>query len=195
MELAAPWSAVTDAEYWKSTIEHIRNYLSLNGFMPSVILALFCYATLLSVRSNLWGLAVLALPGTFAHELAHFIVGLIFGAKPSGFSLQPQRRAKGWRLGAVTFLRVGVLNGAFIALAPLALLPLGWLCLIHLSVPAWVAAHWAGWFAAAYLSATLFYACVPSLTDIKLGGRSLLVYAAVLIAGWMALPGLRAWLH
>jgi len=188
-------TAVTDAEYWKSTIEHIRNYLTLNGFMPSVILTIFCYAVLLSARSSLWGLAVLALPGTFAHELAHFIVGFILGAKPSGFSLQPQRRAKGWRLGAVTFRQVGVLNGAFIALAPLALLPLGCLCLMHLSVPAWATAHWAGWFAAAYLSATLFYACVPSLTDIKLGGRSLVVYAAVLAVGWTALPGLRAWLH
>jgi len=189
-------TAVTSAEDWKSNIEHIRNYLTLNGFMPSVFLSIFCYVVLLGARSSLWGLAVLALPGTFAHELAHFIVGLILGAKPSSFSLQPQRRAKGWRLGAVTFRRVGVLNGAFIALAPLGLLPLGWLCLMHLSVPAWATAHWAGWFIAAYLSATLFYACVPSLTDIKLGGRSLVVYAAVVVVVWMALPALRvAWLH
>lgn len=188
-------TAAPCAEYWKSTIEQIQNYLTLNGFMPSVILSIFCYAVLLTVRSSLWGLAVLALPGTFAHELAHFIVGLILGAKPSGFSLQPQRRAKGWRLGAVTFRRIGLLNGALIALAPLALLPLGWLCLMHLSVPAWATDHWTGWFVAAYLSATSFYACVPSLTDIKLGGRSLLVYAAVMVVGWMALPGLRAWLH
>ncbi len=193
--MAGPLTAVTGAEYWKSTIEPIRNYLTLNGFIPSVILSMFCYAVLLSARSSLWGLAVIALPGTFAHELAHFIIGFILGAKPSGFSLLPQRRAKGWRLGAVTFRRVGVLNGAFIAMAPLALLPLGWLCLIHLSVPAWDSAHWLGWFVAAYLSATLFYACMPSLTDIKLGGRSLVVYAAVLVVGWMALPGLRAWLH
>jgi len=193
--MAALLIAVIGAEYWKSTIEHIRIYLTLNGFMPSVILSMFCYAGLLGARSSLWGLAVLALPGTFAHELAHFIVGLILGAKPSGFSLQPLRRAKGWRLGAVSFRRVGVLNGAFIALAPLALLPLGWLCLMHLSVPAWAAAHWVGWFVAAYLSATLFYACMPSLTDLKLGGKSLVVYAAVLAVGWLALPGLGAWLN
>ena len=193
--MAAPLTAVSGAEYRKSTIEHISNYLSLNGFIPSVILSIFCYVVLLSARSSLWGLAVLVLPGTFAHELAHFIVGLMLGAKPSGFSLQPQRRAKAWRLGAVTFRRVGVLNGAFIALAPLALLPLGWLCLMHLSVPAWAAAHWTAWFVAGYLNATLFYACLPSRTDIKLGGRSLVVYAAMLILGWMALPGLRAWLQ
>jgi hypothetical protein len=178
-----------------STIEHIQNYLSLNGFIPSVMLSIFCYAVLLSARSSLWGLAVFVLPGTFAHELAHFIVGLMLGAKPSGFSLQPQRQAKAWRLGAVTFRRVGVLNGAFIALAPLALLPLGWFCLMHLSVPVWASAHWIGWFVTGYLNATLFYACVPSRTDIKLGGRSLVVYAAMLIVGWMALPGLRAWLQ
>ena len=167
--MVTPLSVVPHTKYRKSTIEDIRNYLTLNGFMPSVILSMLCYAVLLRARSSLWGLAVLALPGTFAHELAHFIVGLMLGVKPSGLSLRPQCRAKAWRLGAVTFRRVGVLNGAFIALAPLALLPLGWLCQMHLSVPAWGAAQWAVWFIAGYLSATLFYACMPSLTDIKLG--------------------------
>lgn len=182
-------------DYWDSSIEHLRTYLTLNGFVPSIILTILCYAVLLRARTVPWGLAALALPGTLAHELAHFIVGLMLRAKPSGFSLWPKRSAKGWRLGAVTFRRVGVLNGAFIALAPLLLFPLGWLCLMHLSVPAWAAAHWLRWLLAGYLTATLLYACVPSVTDIKLGGMSLLVYLIVLVLLWLALPGLRAWLH
>jgi len=159
------------------------------------MLTALCFAVLLSARSTLWGLAVLALPGTLAHELTHFITGLVLGAKPVNFSLWPKRFGDHWTLGEVAFRRVGVLNGAFIALAPVLLLPLGWLCLIHVAVPAWVAGHLLWWSAAAYLSATLFYGCLPSFHDLKLGAVSLSVYLTVFALCWLALPTVRAWVH
>jgi hypothetical protein len=180
---------------WKPTIAHLRHDLALHGFVPSIILTVLCQAVLLRARTAPWGLAILALRGTIAHELAHFIIGFILMAKPSGFSLWPKRSGRGRRLGEVTFRRAGVFNSAFIAMAPLLLFPLGWLCLMHLSAPAWAAGHWIRWLAAAYLAATVFFACVPSLTDIKLGGRSLLVYLIVIGMCWMALQTLRTWMH
>ena len=172
----------------KVTIEKLRIYFAVSGFTPSVILVILGYVALLRIRASPWGLAVVALPGTFAHELAHFIIGLILRARPCGFSLWPRRNGKAWRLGAVTFRHVGILNGAFIALAPLLLLPLGWLSLMYLSVPAWANGHWVSWLGAGYLTATLFYACTPSFTDLKNGGRSLAVYLLMLALCWMMSP-------
>jgi len=156
---------------------------------------MLCYTALLGARATPWGLAALAFPGTAAHELAHFIIGFILRAKPSGFSLWPKRSGKGWRLGEVRFRRITLLNGVFIALAPMLLLPLGWVCLIHLAVPAWRTQHWISWLTTGYLCATLLYASVPSLTDIKVGARSLLLYLSVMILCWMILLVLPSWLQ
>ena len=86
----------------------------------------FVLAALLLIRASsrlgMWPYALLALPGTLAHELAHFLAALVLAAKPSFPSLIPQRTERGWRLGSVTF-RAGILRSVPIALAPLALLP------------------------------------------------------------------------
>jgi len=143
------------------------------------------YVALLRARASPRILAALVLPGTFAHELTHYTVGLLLGAKPCGISLWPQAGVRGWRLGSVGFRNVGLLNGAFIALAPLLLIPLGGWCLVHLSVPAWGNGHWLNWLGAGYLTATLLYAGIPSLTDIKIGGRSLVFYVTVSALCWI----------
>ena len=67
--------------------------------------------------------AIVMLPATSAHELAHLIVAALFVASPSAMSLEPKRVRGGWQHGSVTF-RATQLNGAFIALAPLFLLPM-----------------------------------------------------------------------
>ena len=40
----------------------------------------------------------------------------------------------------MSFRNVGLLNGAWVALAPLLLLPLAWLGLIHILLPLWMGA-------------------------------------------------------
>ncbi len=110
-------------------MEYLRSYLFHAGFIPSVALALIFVALLRAVRNSMWRVALLALPGTIAHELAHFVVGLLLLARPRGFSVWPRAQGHTWRLGSVSFGNIGLLNGAF--------------------------------------------------QDIKLGGRSLLLYAAL----------------
>src|SRR5438105_3221540 len=101
-------------------MEYLRSYLSDAGFVPSVALVLVFYALLRGTRDSMWRIAVLSLPGTLAHELMHFIVGAFLLAKPRGFSIWPRAIGHGvWRLGSVSFGNVGLLNGAFVALAPL----------------------------------------------------------------------------
>lgn len=160
-------------------MEYLRSYLSHAGFMPSVALVLIFVALLRAVRNSMWRIALLSLPGTIAHELVHFVVGLLLLAKPRGFSIWPTAQGHTWRLGSVSFGNIGLLNGAFVALAPLLLLPIAWLCVVHVLLPLWNDSQWGWWLLAGYLTATALFAALPSFQDIKLGGRSLLLYAAL----------------
>lgn len=174
-------------------MDALEAYLHLDGFAPSLLLAAVFLAALFYARRTIWGLAVLALPGTLAHELLHFLVGLVLRAQPVGFSLRPKRNGKTWRLGEVSFARAGIFNSAFIAFAPLLLLPLGWLWLMHVAVPLWTAGQWGWWLPAVYLLATLLYGCLPSLTDIRLGLMSLIVYLTLGALGWWIVTLIARW--
>jgi hypothetical protein len=144
------------------------------------------YALLRGVRDTLWRVALLSLPGTIAHELTHFVVGFLLHAKPHGFSIWPRPRGNAWTLGSVSFRNIGLFNGAFVALAPLLLLPIAWLCLIHVLAPLWIEGQWGWWLLAGYLAATALFAALPSFQDIKVGGPSLLLYAALSMLLWWA---------
>ena len=165
-------------------MSYLQAYLSERGFVPSAALVIGCYVLLRGVRHSMWRVALLALPGTLAHELMHWIVGLVLGARPYGFSVWPKPHGRGWQLGSVSFRHLGMLNGAWVALAPLFLLPLAWLGLVHILVPLWTNEQWGWWLAAGYLIATVLFAALPSLQDIRVGWRSLLLYAAVGGALW-----------
>jgi len=144
------------------------------------------YGMLRAARHTLWRVALLSLPGTIAHELAHLVVGFLLNAKPHGFSIWPRPSGTGWTLGSVSFRNLGLFNGAFVALAPLLLLPIAWLCLVHLLVPLWVDGHWGWWLLAGYLAATALFAALPSFQDLRVGGSSILLYAAVGALLWWA---------
>ena len=165
-------------------IEYLRSCLHQAGFVPSVALVLIFYALLRGVRGSMWRVALLSLPGTIAHELTHLIVAFLLHAKPYGFSMWPRPHGDAWMLGSVSFRNIGLLNGAFVALAPLVLLPIAWLCLIHVLVPLWIEGQWGWWLLAGYLSATALFASLPSFQDIKIGGASLLLYAVLGALSW-----------
>lgn len=149
----------------------------------SPIDAIFIVGAMLVIRlcrhAGMWIYALIALPGTFAHELAHFVVALALGAKPSFPSLVPVRTEQGWRLGSVAF-RVGYARALPIALAPLLLAPLA-LC-------------WAGWFLHVaswplyglhvWIVAALFTASLPSTADFKLALPALGVIAVIAVIVW-----------
>ena len=102
-------------------MEYLRPYLYDAAFVPSVVLVVAFYVLLLGARATMWRVALLSLPGTIAHELAHLIVGFLVHAKPQGFSIWPRSVGKAWLLGSVSFRNIGLLNGALVALAPLLL--------------------------------------------------------------------------
>jgi len=108
--------------------------------------------------------------GTLCHELAHFSVGLLLGADPTGFSIIPRRQGRTWELGSVTFANLRWYNAAPAALAPLLVL------LVPLAVAWWrTRGTWS--FGPADLALTLllapqFLSFWPSPVDWRLAARS-----------------------
>lgn len=109
--------------------------------------------------------------GTFCHEGAHALVGLLTNARPRGFTIWPERSGPHrWRLGSVTFHHITWYNAAPAALAPLLLL------VIPFAVAWWRTRH--PWhFQPRDLLLTLLIAPQllsfwPSVTDWKVAARS-----------------------
>lgn len=99
---------------------------------------------LLALRRWPWMYAAGIWPGTVAHELLHYVAGLLFGARPLSLNVIPRRKLDGgWVLGSVSFARLRWWNSVPVGLAPLALMPAAaWLfvesaSLPLLSLPAW----------------------------------------------------------
>jgi hypothetical protein len=157
------------------------------GFLPSVVLVAGFAGFLRAVRNSMWQLALFSLPGTVAHELSHFIVGAVTLAGPQRVSLWPRRSSGRWILGFVTFRNVNVLNGAFVALAPLLLLPIAIILFSRVLLPLWVDHQWLWWAIGGYVTATFVLACLPSFQDLAMGARSILFYAVLAIASLVAL--------
>ncbi|MCX4151049.1 MULTISPECIES: hypothetical protein [Paraburkholderia] len=127
--------------------------------------------------------ALLALPGTVAHELLHWIAGLVSFARPEGLSVIPRRLPDGrYQLGSATFANVRWWNAAIVSLAPLAGYPLACAVAAIRLRNGWAFHPYdlVIWFSLAQLT----FASWPSLTDWHLALRS-----------WpmLALGGLLAW--
>ena len=135
------------------------------------------------------------LAGTICHELAHFCIGLLTGARPAGFSVVPRRVGRSWQLGSVSLARVRWYNAAPVALAPFLVLA------VPVAVALWRTQP--GWqfqlldVPLAFAVAPQFLACWPSSVDWQISLRSwpyLLIIALVwfgagLMPGTVAVAG------
>lgn len=154
------------------------------GFAPGVALIVAVAVLLRAARRRIWQFAAVSLPGTIAHEAAHLVVGMFLGANPSRVSLWPKRAGKYWQLGSVTFNDVNLLNGAFVTMAPLLLLPLSYAMFADLMLPLWSGAEWGWWLLAGYVTGNILFAAMPSVGDLRLGARSIVFW--LLLAGGLA---------
>jgi hypothetical protein len=58
-------------------------------------------------------------PGIFVHELSHWVVALLLGARPSTPQVQLKINRSSVELGSVSTIKVGALRGSLIGAAPL----------------------------------------------------------------------------
>jgi hypothetical protein len=132
--------------------------------------------------------ALLVLPGTLLHELAHWLVGAFTGARPGAVRLVPVKSADGrrWSLGAVGFRRIAWFNALPVAVAPLVLAPLALvLGALALALPAGDWRHWGG----LYSATAVALSCLPSRSDWAIAFSRPLGTLA-----WLVLIGAGAWL-
>lgn len=146
-------------------------FICLNGdillyLLPSAALAVVIRAL---ARSHPFFFLFTVL-GTISHELAHFVVGLVTGARPASFTVIPRRVGQHWELGSVMLTRVRWYNAAPAALAPLLVI------LLPLAVASWRTGP--GWdfqptdVAIAFALAPQFLSFWPSGGDWRIAARS-----------------------
>ncbi len=128
--------------------------------------------------------ALVAWPGTVAHELLHLITGLLLGAKPSAMGLFPKSLGNGrWQLGYVEFVNLRWWNAPWTAMAPMLLAPLSLVLTVGWVHPLWLTGDFTGAALGLYLCATLLQASWPSSTDFEVAFPGLVVLA--LLAAWL----------
>jgi ABC-type cobalamin transport system permease subunit len=113
--------------------------------------------------------ALFVLPGTFIHELLHFLIGFITFGRPTSFSIIPYRAGpKYWVMGSVGFLNLRWYNSALIGMAPLLAFVAG-----IVIAPSKVGWHFSkSDFEYWCFSAPILAMAMPSWTDVKISTRS-----------------------
>lgn len=109
------------------------NYLNsaefLNLFFNNRFYLIFLVVVLVHIKNftykSMFMAALINIPGTLLHEFMHFIVGLLLNARPCNFSIFPKKVDGGYIMGSVGFRHATFYNALPSAMAPLALLPLG----------------------------------------------------------------------
>ena len=129
-------------------------------------------------KQSIWLYILAVLPSTFLHELSHWLVAVVLGARPSFPSLLPKKmEGNYWVLGSVEF-QCNPFTAALIALAPLWLLGgfvafmllEGW----HLSADWWVGV----------LMGVMLVGSFPSRTDWAIALRNPLGLLIVGLCFW-----------
>lgn len=126
--------------------------------------------------------ALLAWPGTVAHELAHAAIGFILGAKPCDFSLSPKAMPNGsWQLGSVSFANFHWWSAPPTAMAPLLLAPLSVGLAAEWVAPVWDSGEPLGALWRLGFCTLLLQASWPSSTDFRVAAPGLVILGGLLI--------------
>lgn len=129
--------------------------------------------------------ALIAWPGTTAHELSHALIGGLLGAKPASFSLLPKNLGEGrWQLGAVGFTNLRWWNAPWTALAPMLLAPMSISLATEWAYPVFADGDILGGGWRLLLCALFLQASCPSSVDLKVAAPGLAVLAGLVVFLW-----------
>lgn len=151
-------------------------------FVSSVVLSLAVAGVLQWIRHKPWTFSLLSFPGTLAHELSHYFVGVMLLAKPTQIEMLPKKLPNGmWQLGSVKFLNLNLWNSTPVALAPLLLWPAGLILCAHWIPQRVLSGEWDLVTLGAYLAAQCWSGGWPSREDWQLAMPSLILYMATVV--------------
>lgn len=148
-------------------LENISNFILDKKFFFAIFFAAVLGRILQSSKSNIFSAWIMFLTGTFFHEMAHFLVGLVTFSMPYKFSIIPKKSedGNGYILGHVKFLNSNWYNIAITSLAPVLLMPLAYFVYDYyffyfefnlLNFIIWI-----------FLIVSLLFSSIPSSVDIK----------------------------
>ncbi|MBQ8464733.1 MAG: hypothetical protein IJ545_01840 [Alphaproteobacteria bacterium] len=154
------------------TFLHSQEFLQafLNNRFFLIFLVVFLTRLKYATYTSLWMSALVNIPGTFLHELMHFLVGGFLNAQPCNFTLFPRRNLDGdYVMGSVAFRNITFYNAVPAALAPLLLLPIGfYLNRYYLPV---MDATLFNYVVYVLLQTIIVENAIPSRTDFKVAGK------------------------
>lgn len=158
----------------------LSELLNINSIFISIFIFITLYFILKKVSKSNTFLLIFNFPGTVVHELSHFILGLIFLAKPKNYTLIPKKTENGYVLGSVSFTNIRWYNAIPIGMSPLILLPLS-LYLIFILIN--INMTNIEFFIYTYIISSILISSKPSTTDIYVALESkigILFYLAII---------------
>ena len=104
---------------WTSPPLLILLYYSMYAISRSGFTDLFRVCSkITSQESAGFAIAIILLPGTFVHELSHYLAAKALLLTVTGFRLIPKQSETGILLGEVTYVRAGRIRGLIVGIAP-----------------------------------------------------------------------------
>lgn len=159
---------------------------TLNIFVSNRFLMILLVIVLLKAKyttySNIYMSAIVNIPGTFLHETAHFLVGLILNAYPTRFDLFPKKVGDSYVMGSVGFRNIQFYNAVPAALAPLLLLIAGYY--FNMWFFENIKINYINYIGYVFLQTVIIENAVPSSTDFKVAFSyplSVLLYGSVFV--------------
>lgn len=164
----------------------LNNPETLRIFVSNRFLMIFLVIVLLKLKyqtySNIYMSSLVNIPGTFLHEISHFIVGLFFNAHPTRFNLFPKKEGEYYVMGSVGFRNVRFYNALPSALAPFLLLFVGYYFnrwfFNHIQI------NYINYILYVFLQTIIIENSLPSSTDFKVAFSyplGVLFYAAIFV--------------
>ena len=111
------WQVFYKVSAFVNSPEFLRSFFDNRFYLILLVIILmrFKYAT----YSSMWMSALVNIPGTFLHELMHYLVGSLLNARPVNFTIFPQRNLDGdYVMGSVGFSNITFYNAVPSAMAP-----------------------------------------------------------------------------
>ena len=176
------WQVFYKVSAFVNSPEFLRSFFDNRFYLILLVIILmrFKYAT----YSSMWMSALVNIPGTFLHELMHYLVGSLLNARPVNFTIFPQRNLDGdYVMGSVGFSKITFYNAVPSAMAPLLLLPIAFY-INRYALPL-MAPTFFNYILYVLLQTIIIENAIPSGADFKVAGmflRGLLLYAVLAIA-------------
>lgn len=176
------WQVFYKVSAFVNSPEFLRSFFDNRFYLILLVIILmrFKYAT----YSSMWMSALVNIPGTFLHELMHYLVGSLLNARPVNFTIFPQRNLDGdYVMGSVGFSNITFYNAVPSAMAPFLLLPIAFY-INRYALPL-MAPTFFNYILYVLLQTIIIENAIPSGADFKVAGmflRGLLLYAVLAIA-------------